>query len=152
MKIGTLFGEWNTNKPRFTKRGSDRDGDGVPNSFDCEPDNPRKQGVIHEYLKAKSKRVSAAIEGYRKYKAASEVQRAKREDYKIARLKRQAEIERHRTTVIKARAGRVRATPRMSYGAGAGTGFTGMFGGMGHTLQQPKPKVKSRKRRRRKKK
>lgn len=56
-----------TNVP-FPNLGMDSDKDGVPNEFDCEPYNKKKQGILHDaanYLKRKVENVKEEYRGRR---------------------------------------------------------------------------------------
>jgi len=150
MKIRTLFAEYNLDDldfglgkkaPRLIKRDpfGDKDKDRMMNVTDCQPHNPRKQGVlghaVGKYLRKRKGIIGRAAKSYAEYKKGA----PERERLRIESLRRRAQIEEAKARIARARRIRTRPLPSMDYGRffGLGAGVT--------------PRAKPRKRKRKRK-
>ena len=96
-----------TNRDGFGKLLKDSDGDKVPNVFDCDPDNPKKQGFIHDVKKrlkeraAEKKQISAAERDIKKKALAESLRTRRDEEIQTARFKEQQRAKQQRAKIAK---------------------------------------------------
>lgn len=66
------------------RRLKDSDGDGVSDIADCEPHNPKKQGLIHDVAKKTARKT---LKGRFKHRAVKYIERKERESAEVKKVK-----------------------------------------------------------------